>query len=371
MNLIDLAQQLGLSPQKVASTCGGEYHSACPKCGGTDRFVLHPNKQMKNCMGCYFCRQCKVNGDAIQFCIDFLGYTFSKAAEYIGANIIPKSNPVMNKPIVDIILPPSEQWMKTAATFIQWAHDNIMNQPTVLKYLERRGIPMEAVKRFKLGWCPTNLFRSRIVWGLQEETDSNGKIKIIWLPKGIVIPTIEPSGKIIRIKIRRADWNKKDSLPKYAAVTGNMKGLNQIGSKKNSVMIVVESELDACSVIHAIGDLAFAVAVGGNTKKADPSTDHHAKIKQHLLICHDNDDPGKIMFTQWKNSYPNAIPCPTPIGKDIGEAIANGLDIRSWIEKELSNTSGTNFTTQQEKMILTTEESLRQMRFGQPNFKDQ
>ena len=37
------------------------------------------------------------------------------------------------------------------------------------------------------------------------------------------------------------------------------------------------------------------------------------------------------MLEKWKKFYPHAFGYPTPIGKDIGEAIEKGLDIRNWI----------------------------------------
>jgi len=46
MILIQLAQEIGLQPKWAANTGGDEYKSACPTCGGKDRFVLHPKKQV-------------------------------------------------------------------------------------------------------------------------------------------------------------------------------------------------------------------------------------------------------------------------------------------------------------------------------------
>ena len=51
MTLLELTRQAGLNPKWVASTAGDEYHSACPSCGGTDRFYIQPNKQMAKCLG--------------------------------------------------------------------------------------------------------------------------------------------------------------------------------------------------------------------------------------------------------------------------------------------------------------------------------
>ncbi|MES2344647.1 MAG: primase-helicase zinc-binding domain-containing protein [Chlamydiota bacterium] len=67
MSLLHFAQELGISPKRIASTCGGEYHSPCPKCGGKDRFIIWKET------GRYWCRQCDLKGDSIQFCRDFFG----------------------------------------------------------------------------------------------------------------------------------------------------------------------------------------------------------------------------------------------------------------------------------------------------------
>src|ERR1700758_4877384 len=73
MNLLQLAQEVGLEPFKTSSTGGGEYHSTCPSCGGKDRFILWPAK------GYYWCRQCNLKGDLIQFCRDFQRLSFRAA----------------------------------------------------------------------------------------------------------------------------------------------------------------------------------------------------------------------------------------------------------------------------------------------------
>lgn len=73
MNLLRLAEELGLEPRKTSNKGGGEYHSPCPSCGGKDRFILWPAK------GQYWCRQCEKSGDAIQFCRDFQGLSFRSA----------------------------------------------------------------------------------------------------------------------------------------------------------------------------------------------------------------------------------------------------------------------------------------------------
>ncbi len=91
MCLLNLIEKVGINPKWVASTNGGEYHSACPKCGGKDRFFIQPTKQMKNCVGYYQCRRCGIYGDTIQFCKDMLGIGFKDAVKMIDV-IIPEKN---------------------------------------------------------------------------------------------------------------------------------------------------------------------------------------------------------------------------------------------------------------------------------------
>jgi hypothetical protein len=327
MNLVDLAYQRGLKPKWVASTQGGEYHSSCPLCGGNDRFVIQPNKQMKNCKGYYFCRQCNIHGDSIQFCRDYLGCTnFKEAINLLGIEIIDTNSSVFvhkkSKNSFVSLNRPSNRWLQQASIIIEEAHRSLLSRRDILESLNQRGLPIEVVKRYKIGFIPLTETFDGILWGLEKEK--------IWFPAGILIPTIERDQSVIRLKIRRKDWHSIDKLPKYIAVSGSMGGLNIIGDKKNPILIVVESELDAYALNYVLGDIAVIVAVGGCTKNPDSVTDYLAKNKT-LLVCHDNDEAGINMLNKWKELYPHARAYPTALGKDIGEAITQGIDLRAWI----------------------------------------
>lgn len=327
MKLIELARQIGLNPKWVAQTEGGEYHSPCPSCAGTDRFVIQPNKQAKNCIGAYFCRKCGTRGDAIQFCRDFLGIKdFKNAVDYSGGSVpikLPniftpkKANPMLS---VAINMPPT-LWLQNAQELVHSAHLSLMNHSAIVTMLTNRGLPIDALAQYKIGLLLEDKKIPGAEWGMEQES--------LWFPKGIIIPTLE-SKHVVRLKIRRHDWHPVDSLPKYIAVSGSMGGLNIIGDRKRSIMLVVESELDAYALHYIIGDIALVIAIGGSAKNIDSFTDHLAKNK-YLFICHDNDEAGGVTFLKWKKQYAHAIALPTPIGKDIGEAFQQGLDIRAWI----------------------------------------
>ncbi|MFA5999318.1 MAG: primase-helicase zinc-binding domain-containing protein [Candidatus Babeliales bacterium] len=333
MNLLDLAQQANLNPKWSASTQGGEHKSACPVCGGTDRFIIQPERSQTNCTGYYFCRRCEISGDSIQFCIDYLDYSFKEATELLGVTIENKTTSSLFKKSFKQQLPSLKSsppvWHEQAAKVLNQAHKNLLQNEHVLTSLTSRGLTLESIVQYQFGWLDQNQYLIRTDWGLPEEYKEDGSLKKLWLPKGLVIPIIE-SDKVIRLKIRRSDWHPNDTLPKYVAVSGSMQGLSIIGNKKHMILIATESELDSFALHSAVGDFAVMIAVGGCTKNPDSVTDYFAK-KKTLLVCPDADSAGNDMWTKWKSLYPHAINCQITVGKDIGEAIEQGIDIRSWI----------------------------------------
>lgn len=331
--------QTGIHPKWVAGTAGGEYHSECPECGGTDRFYIQPNKQMRYCKGYFCCRQCGIAGDTIKLATKFLNLTFQQAIQEVGV-VIPNSQRFSQsftgsysfKPT--ILYKPKIQWINQATEFVERAHKQLLDNNEILNYLHNRGIPFNIITKYKLGWTASYQFIDRSSWGLTEEYNQNGNMKKLFIPRGIVIPSIDKSGEIMRLKIRRSDWTKNDKLPKYMIISGSMNGLNILeGSKDN--LIIVESELDAYLLNAISSDSATIVSVGGNIKNPDNVVDRLAKNANKLLINHDNDSGGKAMITKWRKLYSHAIPCPTPIGKDIGEAFALGFDVESWLMEML------------------------------------
>lgn len=338
MTILELAYQTGIKPKWVASTEGGEYHSSCPDCGGTDRFRIQPNRQMSKCKGWYTCRCCGNAGDAIKFAQQFLNYTFQEAIDVLNVDISAFSTPFLinqfYSPKLTTLRAPSALWTEQATAFTEYAHKNILNNKEVERYLRARGLTRDAITKYKLGWLNDTKLFSRTSWGLSEETNQNGRPNI-WIPKGLVIPSME-RGVTQRLKIRRADWKDSDKLPKYIAISGGMNGLTIIGSTKMDTVIVVESELDGYAVHNAVEDLACVIAVGSNIKNPDNITDRIAKNASHLLICHDNDAAGKKMLDKWCTFYSHAKAHPTPIGKDIGEAVKLGMNIREWLIKKIS-----------------------------------
>ncbi len=333
MILLELINGMGLNPKRVANIHGGEFHGECPVCGGKDRFIVQPYRQGTRCVGFYYCRQCDKGGDTVKFCIDILKMDYKDAVQRANATM-PASYAHSFKPKNKIehketyLVSPKKAWVSKSIAFTEWAHKNLLQHDESLQYLTKRGIPYNAVVRYKLGYNPECIFRKRTDWGLDVEEEGN---ELVSFPAGIVIPFIEKSGNVTRLKIRRSDYTSDSKFSKYKIIPGSMGGANILGNVDLLIMIVVESELDYFAVHNAVGDIAFVVAVGGSTKNLDNVTADIARTKRYILVCHDNDDAGLKMLEKWQKIYSHAKACPTPIGKDIGEAIEQGLNIREWI----------------------------------------
>lgn len=362
MNLLQLAQQIGLNPIKTSETHGGEYKSACPQCGGKDRFSIQPNRPQRNCTGFFACRRCGIGGDAIKFAREFLKMSFREAVETLQLNIdlsfdfVPKKRgPEMvirptvgefiSQKIDEAVAPkiaqkenappilvqqseiPSTEnlWRQRATTFALDCLVAIKKQPEIIEKLTKRGIPFDAIDRYRIGYNENDRYIERSEWSVPESAG-----KKLWIPAGIVIPSVNTVDEVIRLKIRRTNWQPTDKIGKYIAISGSKSGLTVLGNTRYQQMIVVESELDAYALNYVSRDLAFVVAVGSNIKNPDPIVSSYAR-KKHLYICADNDDGGRAMWQKWKAAFTHAQLLSPPTGKDIGESIEAGLNVRAWL----------------------------------------
>ena len=310
------------------------YSGACPFCeDGVDRFIVWPNSPSKRCTGRFWCRRCRKSGDTIDIYMKLKGV----GDEQNGKELFFQEYKESNKPLSfqeryssKALNGPTAPWRKKLGELVDVAHKNIWKQEEALKKLAIRGIPKEAIEAYRIGHLQMKTTFSAQSLGYEE-----GRKDIGVFP-GIIIPTFEPSGSLIRIKVRRLDWKPSDTLGKYLAVSGSMGGMNLIGNRKAPHVIAVESELDAYAVAHAVKDKALVIAVGSNTKNPDLATDFLVKKKGRLIVIYDNDKGGQAMLKKWKGLYAKAEGAPSPIGKDIGEAFEQGYDVKSWLKELLS-----------------------------------
>jgi hypothetical protein len=366
--VLELLQQHGIEPRKKAGTHGGEYCSPCPACGGNDRFMSWPEQGEH---GTWWCRGCGKGGDAIEFLRVFDGLSFSAACDRLGvsreysrrplampkqagaaaATFAPKDHP-----------PPSPVWQKKAAELLDYAHKQLLAAPEELAKLAARGLPLAAVMRFRLGLLPGErikktgeirdcYYRGRASWGLPDERNDKGEVKKLWIPRGLVVPVLGSDGSVLRLRIRRfdADRARFSAEMKYVVVPGSYMGSlisrHMRSACGSHAMVVVESELDAMACQYAADQAGLPVgslAVGTNRGKPDAVAHALLAASLTILVALDFDPPdkrgnrpGAQGFAWWHGQYRQAERWPSALGKDVGEGVAQGMDIATWLRAGL------------------------------------
>lgn len=357
-NILDLLKDLGITPRKVSTGKHGvEYHSSCPVCGDgsprpadqgpSDRFICWPERKE----GGYFsCRRCQIYGDNIQFVRDTEGKSYPEACAILGIELknnytAGSSRQTPRPPVVDKqeFIPhtydrPHENWMAKAQEFVLGCHEQLMGSPATLQWLAARGISIETVITYKLGYNPGNngaaLFKNREAWGLPEQpNEKTGKNKPLWLPIGLVIPMLDQHGQVLQLRIRRTSADRKDFQPalKYYVVSGGCQA-TMVLNPDSECFAVVEAGLDAMLVAQeAIGLKTGAITIWNASAKPDQATVALLKKSMKILVGLDDDKAGHDQSKWWLDHFRQARRHVPVGGKDPGEMFANGTDIRKWL----------------------------------------
>lgn len=361
--ILDLLKQRGIEPKPKRRASSDEYSSPCPKCGGKDRFTFWLESDT------FFCRGCESRGNLVKFFQQIDGLSEQDAlkeyylcqgkslsdAEAAAAATIKKSQgkAATNKTTTrarkterkspagkDVN---AELWRQKAGALVEWAHQNLLKDQAVLSWLESdRGLTLDTVKRCKLGWNPSALFRERKDWGIPDELNKNGRPKKVWIPVGLVIPGFNSAGNLTRIKIRQPDDQRptdNDTWKRYVELSGSQREFIYFGENRQA-LIVVESELDAILIDQEAGDLITSVSTGSAANKADNDADLKTLSSARLiLVSLDSDEAGeKAAVTYWLSAFKNAIDwfIPPKYGKDHTEAVVNnGFPLRAVIKLQL------------------------------------
>lgn len=339
MNLLEI---IGGRYRRAGSKNGGEYQGACPWCGdggkglASDRFHIWPGQGRG---GTYWCRACKRAGDAIKYLVDHDGLQFKDALDRLGLNpdiLGPRKDKVPRGWQPAAATGPAEVWAEHAAKFAKWCHERLLERTQELCWLEKRGIDLEAVKKFRLGWNPTHAWRERPAWGLAPEFKADGKPKKLWLPRGLVIPLLAGDGRVLRLRIRQPDGE-----PRYFMVPGSSR--EPLCTRAADGLVVVESELDAITLDCMAGDLAGVVAMGNDSAKPTAALAPILRQAMHIAVALDSDKPkynpetgrvemaGAKSSTWWLEQFPQARRLPMVGGKDPGEAFKAGICLRTWV----------------------------------------
>lgn len=367
MQLLDLYQsRFGAAVKRQ----GGAWNGPCPICGGepgkSDRFMIWPDRSENlgatcaahNIAGIWSCRQCGASGDTIAYLMKIDALDFKAALAELGIEGGRAAHRRCRAPAepqraaaVPAWLPrewpePSAVWCAYAARLLSEAEERIWREPTALTWLARRGITEEAVRTYRIGYLPAESaryqgrYRVRAALGLSPRTGDDGRERTrLFIPRGIVIPTFAPDGRVMNLRFRRhiKDLTEQNNS-KYIELEGSCKTPLFLRSSRHTplaVYFVTEAELDAMLIHHATGGVIGALAVRTNRGKPDHAA--HTRLRQATRICValDYDGPGADGVDFWERTYSNAVRWPTPEGKDPGDAFRLGVDIRDWVAASL------------------------------------
>lgn len=345
----------GFSGFRAGGKNGGEFHGKCPANGpdcvctedNTDRMRIWPQQGP---VGMFSCRKCGHHGDAIQWLKDFQGMGYLDACTYLG--IEPKSKTTISipgraqaaRPAPEQIrqltfhptVSPSPVWIEHAEKFVAWCHEQLMANQEQLAYLAARGISKAAAISCRLGWNPTNTHRNLESWGLPTELHKQtGQPRRLWLPAGLVIPVYR-NEVLQRVRIRRPDAERAKMCKelKYYRIPGSSITTMILGDS-SLAFAVVEAELDAIAIFSAAPDLVGAVSI--ETLEGNIDAEAAAIFTNALIILDalDADDPTtpalQRALAKWAATFPAHLRWPVPVGKDPGEALKAGIDLRTWI----------------------------------------
>lgn len=341
MDILTLAQSK-TKLKKTASTHGGEWVGPCPSCGGRDRFHVWPEKtdsRRSDRVGIYWCRSCGKAGDVVQWLVDFEGMSYADAFRTLGEPM-PENHshkyaaPKLHKP------PPTEctsnqperhtdqsdLWLSKAAALVEHAEKLLSETAFAIKWLKKRGITKKTAAGMRIGWLSEDRFRQREAWGLPQQMKDNGQAKKLWIPGGLVIPMLDGTGAVRRIRIRRFG----EQEPRYYVMPGSIMACMAHGFP-NRAAVIVESELDAIMLAGIAGDLAAVLALGSSTAKPGADATKALAACAVVLVALDSDRAGAEAMRWWSDNFPNSRRWPVPAGKDPGEAFASGVDIRAWV----------------------------------------
>ncbi len=315
-----------------------EYHSNCPWCGGTDRFITRPEA------GTYSCAirsgGCKRHGDMLDFLKDYCDMTMLEACEEIGLDPDEYSFYEQERRINFSLArnsAPADKWRSRAEAIVHMAQQ-VLWAPrgnNALEELCRRGFTDELILERKFGYIPTG---SDGKW-LKDSVDEWGLSDIPWYVKDPARRVDQD--QIWKLEVRRLTNPGPNKIPTIIGSRDTLYNLDAIQPGKPAVL--TEAAFDAASGIQVCGDEAAFVATGGVDKAKYEQWVKRLEQASCVLVAFDDDEPneqGKRAGDEgaqfWMDALPNAMRY-LPWGHDLNDLLRDGKDIRRWLMKGLKS----------------------------------
>ncbi|MCP5246386.1 MAG: DNA primase [Burkholderiales bacterium] len=293
---------------------GANYVACCPFHNEkTPSFTVSPTKQFYHCFGC------GAHGNAINFLMEYSGYSFVEAVQHLAASTgisMPDLQPAQKKGI----RPASTQLDKTAAHTIQdiyevmriatrFYREQLKQSNSAISYLKQRRLTGETAARFAIGYAPEgwqnlaaifpeyNTEKTRNILiraGLMIAGDS-GKYYDRFRDR-IIFPILNQQGQIVAFGGRTVNHGEPKYLnsPETDIFIKGHEIYNLFSARKAirnaKCVIVVEGYMDVVALSqHGID---YAVATLG-TAVTDFHIQKLLRYSDRIIFCFDGDNAGK------------------------------------------------------------------------------
>jgi hypothetical protein len=229
---------------------------------------------------------------------------------------------------------PSDQWQSRARKYLEGAVNHLWAAEgnRWLGWLkEIRGLNEATIRIHRIGLQPIDRWEEREIWGLERVVKDNGRLKKLWLPEGLVIPFFLED-RISLISFRR---KKSAGEPRYLNLDGSHSRPIVLHPERD-ILTVVESALDGFLLVQEAGDLAGVVILGSAQGQPDKELAAFLRRRKLILLALDADAAGAQGQRSWLEQFPSSRRWPPIRGKDPGEMLQEGIDLRLWIEVGIS-----------------------------------
>lgn len=316
-----------------------EYHSNCPWCGGTDRFITRPET------GQYTCATrssgCGRHGDGIDFLREYSNMSMDEAIRELALEDVsfyenkPEKTQSLNEP-------PPKEWQNAACALIARATDCLWHSEEgkqALEYLRGRGLSDSILKKMYIGYVPlqkdgrwySDTFEG---WGLDPMKLSPAQYAkgCVRVPNGILIPWCEGTA-IWKLAVKRPGEEMD-----YGQVLGSAEGLYNIGAVQyGKPAMLVEGEFDALSVMQEAGDLVACIATGSAARGRSPRWKPELEQASFLIQSFDDDEGGHSGAVWWLSEYEKCYRFEPVQAKDANDMLRayDGKYVRDWVQAGL------------------------------------
>lgn len=328
----------------------------------TGSFTVSPHKEIYYCFGCH------AGGDVISFIAKVENCTQIEAVKFLAERF----NLELPEESFDTQKHEEKQhYFDVCKAFARYTHAQLKKNPTVLNYLEKRGIGTQSINRFEIGYLPGGLsaIKQCLLALKNENILANDLLEANIIAQGkaifyspyedrILFPITDHMGRYCGFGGRI--WKPQDKRPKYYNSRENewfakgsiLFGLDRAKKEvqKTGAVFLVEGYTDCTAMVEH--GYANSVATLGTS-----CTLSHLKLlsryAQYVYLLYDSDKAGQEAILRlaqlcWQANMELKV-VHLPMGQDpasylhAGNSLADRIEAAEDIFKFFINSLGNNF----------------------------